>query len=35
MTYPGTVPLWNLSPPHTHFLLLPLAWLDADYALGV
>lgn len=31
----GTIPLWNLSPPHSHFLLLPLVWLDADAALGV
>jgi hypothetical protein len=27
--------LWNLNPPHFHLLLLPLAWLSNDVALGV
>ena len=27
--------LWNLNPPHFHLLLLPLAWLPNDVALGV
>jgi hypothetical protein len=31
----GIIPLWNLNPPHSHLLLLPLVWLDADYALAI
>lgn len=27
--------LWNLNPPHSHFLLLPLAWFDGDVALPI
>jgi hypothetical protein len=27
--------LWNLNPPHSHFLLLPLVWFSADVALAV
>jgi hypothetical protein len=27
--------LWNLNPPHFHLLLLPLAWLSNDVAMGV
>ncbi len=29
------IKLWNLNPPHFHLLLLPLAWLSNDVALGV